>query len=105
MKPQRRLTVDGDRYNVSKLLQMFCARQLAALLPVAQHGIVVNYTDPGLSSTNLVRDSSWATQVQIRFLRAFLARTPEMASRTLLHAVVASPKSHGMYLSSCQIVE
>lgn len=46
----------SDRYNTSKLLNIFLARKLAEL---AGDSIVVNVVNPGLCETELGRDMPW----------------------------------------------
>jgi hypothetical protein len=36
-------------------------------------------------------------------IKAILARSTEVGSRTLVHAASAGPESHGQYLSDCRI--
>ena len=37
----------GDRYNVSKLLEVFIIKQLAVLYPLSSSGVIVNCVAPG----------------------------------------------------------
>ncbi|KAL1638082.1 hypothetical protein SLS58_009008 [Diplodia intermedia] len=85
-----------DRYPTTKLLEVYAVRQLAALLPVADTGVVVNLLCPGLCSTDLARNVTWAYWLQIVALRAVMGRSAEVGSRTLLHAAVAGRGSHGV---------
>lgn len=94
-----------NRYVTAKLFEHFCVRELAALLPVAETGVVVNAVDPGLCKTGLTRDLGVVQRAKVWFAKALLGRTPEMGSRTLLHGVAAGEESHGKYLTSCEIRE
>ncbi|OCL13447.1 short-chain dehydrogenase [Glonium stellatum] len=93
------------KYHISKLLQVYAARELAARLPESQTGIVINLINPGLCWTNLAHDASFSVHLQLYLLRLLLARTAEVGSRTVLHATTARPSSHGKFCSDCQIKE
>ena len=94
-----------DRYSLSKLLQVLAVRRLARLAPVGKTGVVINLINPGLSSTGLVRYSSFSTKLIISTLRLLIGRSAEWGSRTLLHGMAAGEESHGKYLSYCEIKE
>ncbi|QIX00007.1 hypothetical protein AMS68_005524 [Peltaster fructicola] len=93
------------RYPLSKLLQVLVARQLAQLLPVERTGVVINYLNPGLCKTALSKKSSMKTQIILGIMKALVARTAEVGCRNLLYAVVAGEKSHGRYISNCEVEE
>jgi retinol dehydrogenase 12 len=97
-----------DRYNVSKLLEVFFTRELAARSPPPSStstgkrgGVVINFLNPGLCHSELARNLGWG----LWLMKALLARTTEAGSRTLVHAAAAGEPSHGQYLSSCQVGE
>ncbi len=90
---------------MTKLLEIYATRQLASLLPPHQTGVVVNILNPGLCKTELSRNADWKGRLIIGTMRLALGRTAEEGSRTLLHAAVAGPDSHGKYLSACEIRE
>ncbi|KAF4311833.1 short-chain dehydrogenase [Botryosphaeria dothidea] len=92
-----------DRYAVSKLLEVYAVRELAGLLPVDKTGVVINLLCPGLCWTELTRNVPWGTWLQIAIMRIFLARSAEVGSRTILHAAVAGPESHGEVCGDCEI--
>lgn len=92
------------RYPLTKLMQMYICRELAEKLPL-ENGVVVNYIDPGLCSTNLTRDNSTSIYIFVQALRFLFARTAEQGSRTLLHALVASPSTHGKFVGDCKNIE
>ncbi|KAK0250183.1 hypothetical protein LTS09_014609 [Friedmanniomyces endolithicus] len=111
-----------DRYNVSKLLEVFACREIARLHPVSDLRVTLNFlsqslphqpttklvplttwwTDPGLCHSELQRDvpSSFRPLVNIFML---LARTTEVGARTLVHAALAGPETHGKYLSDNRV--
>ncbi|KAF6835653.1 short-chain dehydrogenase reductase family [Colletotrichum plurivorum] len=107
------LNVEGktpihDRYipfalHPAELLQIFVIRQLASLIPVSRTGVVLNLLSPGLCNTGLARHTRLAFRVQNFLFNAALGRTPEMGSRTILHALAAGRDSHGEFISDCQI--
>ncbi|KAL6866728.1 NAD(P)-binding protein [Trichoderma novae-zelandiae] len=94
-----------NRYTVTKLLEHMAARQLAALRPVPELGVIVNVVDPGFCKTGLNKELSLWTRAKAWFAKLALGRSAEMGSRTLVHAVKAGEESHGKYLTSCEIRE
>jgi retinol dehydrogenase 12 len=98
-----------DRYNVSKLLEVFFTRELASRSPppsssttskgAAKGGVIINFLNPGLCHSELTRNGGWGMWL----MKALLARTTEAGSRTLVHAAVAGEESHGQYLSDCRV--
>ncbi|KAK2000975.1 short chain dehydrogenase [Colletotrichum falcatum] len=93
------------RYAVTKLLQIFAIRQLATQLPASRTGVVVNLVSPGLCNTGLARYGRASFRLYFYLFNSVLGRTPEMGSRTILHALSAGVDSHGQYLSDCEIKE
>lgn len=93
----------ADRYPVSKLMECYAVRELARLLPVSRSGVVVNALSPGLCYSDLARNVGWFQWLGLASVRLLVARSAEMGSRTLLHAAVAGPESHGLLCGSCEI--
>ncbi|KAL2038248.1 hypothetical protein N7G274_008897 [Stereocaulon virgatum] len=92
----------ADRYHVSKLLEVFCTRELAARVKGnGKPEVIINYLTPGVCHSELARDAGW----RIAVMKFLIARTTEHGSRTLVHAVEAGPETHGQYLSNCTISE
>ncbi len=92
----------ADRYNVSKLLEVFFTRELAARSSLSTHpddGVVINFLNPGLCHSELARNAGFG----LWLMKALLARTTEQGSRTLVHAAAAGVESHGQYLSNCRV--
>ncbi|KAG7130349.1 Short chain dehydrogenase atnD like protein [Verticillium longisporum] len=103
---QENLSPMSDRYAVSKLIGIILFREMAKVFPASATGTVINLISPGLCNTGLARNShslTWRTQVWL--LNLLIGRTPEMGSRTILHAMMAEKESHGAFLSDCQIKE
>ncbi|KAJ9236346.1 hypothetical protein DTO166G5_4108 [Paecilomyces variotii] len=92
-------------YSLSKLLEIFAIRYLAALIPVSRSGVVLNTVCPGLCKTDLSRNATPEFREHLQAQLDQYGRTAEVGSRTLLHAAVAGWESHGCYLSSCKIAE
>jgi len=92
-----------DRYNVSKLLEVFASRQMVAdhmqpTSPEQPYPVISNFINPGLCHSSLMREQITLGAI-VKFLMG--ARTTEVGARTLVHATHAGPESHGQYLSDC----
>jgi NAD(P)-dependent dehydrogenase (short-subunit alcohol dehydrogenase family) len=87
-----------DRYNVSKLMLAMICREIYSY-HYDNYPVVINYLNPGLCHSQLLREMS----IPAYLVKLFLARTAEVGSRTLVHAASAGPGSHGQYLSDCRI--
>jgi len=88
-----------DRYNVSKLLNVLWARELAA--KVSPLEIIVNTVNPGLVKSSLHRENT--NRVEEKFTE-FFGRTTEEGARNLVDAaVIQGPQTHGGYLSECKL--
>lgn len=92
----------GDRYNVSKLLEVYACREIAREHPVSQTLVTLNFLNPGFCHSELMRENdNFAT----RLFKQILARTTEVGSRTLVHGGLAGPETHGKYLDCCKITK
>lgn len=70
--------------------------------------MVVNMVAPGLCHSGLGRDSDVTTATRLMFaaVKAVMARTTEVGSRTISHGVAAAgEESHGKLLSGCKVKE
>lgn len=92
----------ADRYNVSKLLEVFACRQIAKEHPVSQTNVTLNFVNPGWCHSELMREIMNPVLVVIKKI---MCRTTEEGSRTLVSAGLSGPDSHGKYLSDCRITE
>jgi retinol dehydrogenase 12 len=96
-----------DRYNVSKLLEVFFVRELASRSPPPSQngkgkgGVIISFLNPGLCHSELGRNAGWG----LYFMKLALARTTEYGSRTLVHASQAGEESHGQYMNNCAVGE
>ncbi len=88
------------RYQVSKLLEVFFVRELAARTAAnSKPEVIINYLNPGLCHSELARDAGWG----LYLMKLALARTTEYGSRTLVNAAEAGMESHGQYMSDCGV--
>ncbi|MCJ1391038.1 hypothetical protein MMC18_003899 [Xylographa bjoerkii] len=89
-----------DRYNVSKLLEVFYCRALAARMTESRKPTVtLNFLNPGLCHSELAKDPPLILTV----LKALLARTTEVGSRTLVASAAAGHETHGQYMGDSTI--
>ncbi|KAL4867501.1 hypothetical protein BDV12DRAFT_186672 [Aspergillus spectabilis] len=93
------------RYALTKLVEEYAVRQFAALCPVERTGVVITMVAPGLCTTGLGRDARTFTKIIHEAIRAMLARTAEVGSRTILHGLLVGGDGHGKLLSGCKIKE
>ena len=107
-----------DRYNVSKLLEVFACREIAREHPVKQLKVSLNFVsdskvtgiqevvltvsqvNPGWCHSELVRE---IRNPVISVIMKICCRTTEVGSRTLVHAGLAGPETHGQYISDCKV--
>ncbi|KAJ4293665.1 hypothetical protein N0V90_008949 [Kalmusia sp. IMI 367209] len=94
----------SGRYPTSKLLQVLLLRELTSVLSSESHHspypVVINCVNPGFCHSALTRDFAPIAYIGKVAMRA---RSTEVGSRCLLHATSAGAKSHGMYLSNCEV--
>ncbi|KAK5110276.1 hypothetical protein LTR62_006129 [Meristemomyces frigidus] len=90
----------SDRYNVSKLMEVFACREIARQHPAEQLGVTLNFINPGLCNSELSRELDIAA---VRFMLGLFARTTEVGARTLVHAGLSGKETHGKYLSDSKV--
>ncbi|KAI9681992.1 MAG: hypothetical protein M1817_000046 [Caeruleum heppii] len=96
----------SDRYNVSKIMEVFVVRELADRISQStKPAVVLNCLNPGLCHSELVREVDGVRGFFIRGLKALLARTTEAGSRTLVAAVEKGTETHGKYMSDCEVTD
>ncbi|KAI8840302.1 NAD(P)-binding protein [Chytriomyces cf. hyalinus JEL632] len=93
----------ADRYNVTKLMQVLLARELAK--SVDSDKVILNFLNPGLCHSNLSSPAKGFSSFMLETIKYWVARTTEVGSRTLVHALTIGKESHGQYLSSCKVEE
>lgn len=101
--------VPPDRYQTSKLLQLFVVRHLAQRLSASTTGstdsVILNTLTPGYCRSALFRDNKFPASLFINVTGKLLARSSEQGSRTYVHAAAAGPETHGKWLDSNVIRE
>lgn len=92
----------GNRYFVSKLLNVLFVRAFASHLPPGT-ALTVNAVNPGLCVSSLLRDMNPLLLLPTRLV----ARTTETGSRMFVHAAVAHSLDGktGQYLNACEVAE
>lgn len=96
--------MNEDRYNTSKLLPIWIARELVARMP-SNEPIIVNALNPGFCSSEIFRHAPRLLTLILKSAIRVVGRTTEMGSRTLLAAAAAGRESHGGYMDSCVLRE
>ncbi|KZS97483.1 NAD(P)-binding protein [Sistotremastrum niveocremeum HHB9708] len=94
------------RYPISKLLNLFFTRALAERLPLGT-SVTVDVANPGLCHSQLTRNVKGFIVIFYTILKAILARSTEVGSRTIVHAALAGDQQtmQGKYLNMCQVEE
>lgn len=93
----------GDRYNVSKLLEVLVVREWCQKHIAQPYPVTVNFMNPGFCHSSLARDmgDSWA----LWLMKLVLARTTEIGGRTLVHSALAAKDTHGEYMCNGLIAQ
>lgn len=102
------LNMDGDRYAVSKLLEIFVVRQLAQNTQKDgsnSQAIILNSLNPGFCKTTLFRNIKFPASIVVNLAVSIFGRTSEMGSRNLVYAAAAGEETHGTWIDSCKIRE
>lgn len=84
----------ADRYFVSKLLEVFTAREMASRTG-SSYPVTINCLNPGFCRSELGREAGWDLYIK----GLLLARSSEVGSRTIVAAAEAGPGTHGLYMS------
>jgi retinol dehydrogenase 12 len=111
-----------QRYNVTKLMQVLFARELAAQLRPSSSStlssssstpetsspypdVAINAVDAGIVRSGILRGlHGWPYWVMTA-MRAPLARNTEHGSRAVVYGAAAGREAHGLYLGHCRVVE
>ncbi|KAL8732101.1 MAG: hypothetical protein Q9181_004079 [Wetmoreana brouardii] len=92
----------NDRYQVSKLLEVFYGRELAARISKSDKpDIIFNLVNPGFCHSELGLKAG--DPFALKVMKFFLARTTEEGSRNYHAATSAGPESHGQYVNACKV--
>jgi len=96
-----------DRYFLSKLLVMFCVRELAVQMDKSTNNggksrrVILNCPAPGYVATDLVHEQK--DSIAFKIMEKVLARDVEVGSRCIVDGVIEGQESHGQYLSECKV--
>lgn len=86
---------------------MYAIRSITARLPVSpKSNVIINYNTPGACKTDIFRDDiSWIQGLIMSFAVATIARTTEVGSRVLVHAVQpdVGEQTHGAFVMDCKV--
>lgn len=85
-----------SRYPLSKLLEVLIVREIAPKLNGS--GVTLNMLNPGLCHSSLARGATGMQAVIFFVMKALIARSTEVGSRTLVAAASVGPESHGKYM-------
>jgi len=91
----------GQRYPTSKLLEVLVVREIAPKLNGS--GVVLNMLNPGLCHSSLSRNTVGLKGIIFWLMKATLARSTEVGSRTLVAGAAADEKSHGEYMHDAKV--
>ncbi|EPS29537.1 Short chain dehydrogenase atnD [Penicillium oxalicum] len=86
-----------ERYMLSKLLEVLLVQEVASRTRASE--VVITMVNPGLCHSALSREGNW----QLTLLKAALARTTEVGSRTLVAGLSTSVEGHGSYMSDSEV--
>ncbi|KAF9878825.1 hypothetical protein CkaCkLH20_03725 [Colletotrichum karsti] len=95
----------ADRYNISKLILLQLARELANKVTESNKpgNVIVSVLNPGVSDTEISRHVTWLHGKILKMVFAIIGRTPEEASRTLVLAAEGAQETHGQYLDDGKV--
>ena len=97
----------ADRYNTSKLLEILFVRELGPAITASskQGKLIINAVNPGYCVSELQRYAKPVLYFLVKLGGLIVARTTEVGSRTLFAGAVGGEKTHGMYMSDCEVKE
>ena len=83
----------GERYMLSKLLEVLLVQELAGLTRGCE--VIINMVNPGFCHSQLMRETGWRGKL----MKLVLARSTEVGSRTMVAGATAGLESHGAYMT------
>ncbi|KAI6891917.1 hypothetical protein KC318_g13924 [Hortaea werneckii] len=96
----------AERYALSKLLEVLACREIARNHSVDQLKVTLNFVNPGWCISELVRYSVASfgsiAKTVLNLVMRVMCRTTEVGSRTLVHAGLSGPETHGKEGSEIQ---
>lgn len=102
-------TVAPDRYQTSKLLEVFVVRQLAQHMSQldsnTKGSVILNSLNPGFCRTSLFRHNKLPASVVLAVMGRVMGRSAEMGSRVIVYAAASGPDTHGKWLDSFEVRE
>jgi retinol dehydrogenase-12 len=97
---EENITNLGDRYAVSKLMEVFFVRELANRIK-RNEGVIVNCITPGACKSDFNREATGVAKYAFAAAAAIVARSTEVGSRTLIAGAAAGSESNGEYMENC----
>ncbi|POS74716.1 dehydrogenase/reductase SDR family member 13 [Diaporthe helianthi] len=97
-----RASMNEDRYNTSKLLEVLIVRQLASEM-VPNDPVIINTLTPGLCRSNLFRHSGGLLRALLEIGVRIIGRSSEVGSRCLISAAAGGRETHGGYMENCKL--
>ncbi|KAF6222299.1 hypothetical protein HO133_001385 [Letharia lupina] len=96
-----------DRYNLSKLLEMYAVQEIAEQITASpkKGKVVVNHSNPGWVITEVMREWTGLKLFIFKIFRTIFARSTEVGSRTTVNAAEGGEETHGQFLDDCTIGE
>lgn len=91
----------GDRYNVTKLLDVFLTRALSHSVELEDGKIVVCSVNPGFCRSELAREFPSLVR---NIMWGIFAKTTEEGSRNFLWASLQDNIAPGSFASSCEVI-
>ena len=93
-----------DRYAVTKLMEILVVRELADRIDQStKPKVIVNCLTPGACHSDFDRNMKGFDAFIFIVVKALLARTTEVGSRTLVAAAAAGQESHGKYMADSKV--
>lgn len=102
----------GERYYISKLIQLLVMREFARQLRRSESEgvgggskgrIITSAVNPGFVATDILRNRGYLSQLGLVVLRKLMARTTEEGARTVVHGAIGEEETHGAYLDDCRV--
>ncbi|KAL8771591.1 MAG: hypothetical protein Q9209_003034 [Squamulea sp. 1 TL-2023] len=99
-----KLIRSGDRYAVTKLMEILIVRELATRIDQStKPKVIVNCLTPGACHSDFDREMSGIDLLIFKVGKFLFARTTEVGSRTLVAAAGAGEESHGKYMADSKV--
>ena len=93
-----------DRYNSSKLMEVFVVRELVRQMQSSgPTSVIINAVNPGLCRSAFFRHAPLPLYLVMILGLFILGRSSEVGSRTLLAGAAGGLETHGKYIDSCQV--